>query len=305
MQYNNINKIAPRCVYLLVRLSMATRTSYNSGHSNGYLKRHCGFVILIFLCIALLPINSMAYPDFVISLEEIPEWAPGHPLEIRHIIVGNEENGSVIVTNENTGLPEVSSIALFQYPPDAFVNWSSEYQQYKNFYGIDEDSDGFIVEGNPQTVVLSFFHNAQLMKSVNLSGELAYRDKPDDQFQVPSSLIELRDKLLTYARKAEPQPLKEHYMTAVAYSKNAQDWLLRSTTLESIPTITDIKNERAVSFLTKLIKRMPDFVALERTFFLALKSDLGLSENQYTKAYRISEASKTIVQIKFMGTRDF
>ena len=258
----------------------------------------------IFLFIALSTASDMAYSSFVISLKEIPEWAPGYPLEIRHIIIDGKGAGSVIVTKENAGTPVVSKIALFEYDPDTVEHRSDEYQKYKDFYGVDENSGGYLVEGNPQAIVLSFLKDGQLMKFITLSGALAYSDRVSNQFQLPETIIALRNRLLAYAKQAEPQPKAKYYMTATPYTENQKYWLLKSTKLESIPAITDIKNQKGLAFLNALIKNAPAFLAVEEKLFLILKKEMKLSSKQFKRAFRMSKESDVIVEIKFMTSTE-
>ena len=253
-----------------------------------------------FLFAALFLASSAADSDFIISLKEIPEWAPGRPLEIRHIIVDGKGSGSVVVTNEGMGPPKVSQVSLFEYDTDNFVHWADEYGKYKDFYGSDEDSDGRIVEGNPETVVLSFFNDGLLTKSIVLSGTLAYSDEAGGQFYLPETVIGLRDKLLAYAKRAEPQPKANYYAIAAPYSENQKYWLLRSTKLESIPMIMDMIDERDMVFLGDLVGSAPVFMPLDKERFLRLTKDLGLSGNRFKGTFRTSEKSDAIVEIKFV-----
>lgn len=258
----------------------------------------------VFLFIALLTTSNIAYSGFVISLKEIPEWAPGHPLEIRHITIDGKGTGSVIVTKEKSNTSEVSQIALFKYEPDTIEHWADEYQKYEDSYGVDENSDKRIVEGNPETVVISFFEDGRLIKFITLSGASAYNDKSDKRLPVPEAVIALRNRLLAYAKQAEPQTKAKYYMTATPYTENQKYWLLKSTDLESIPVITDISDQKDFAFLNTLIKRAPAFLAVEEKLFLRLKKETKLSKDQFKKVFRISEESDTIVAIKFMRSTE-
>ena len=300
MQYQSVAKAEYLFISSLVALSVIPTVLHNSKKIINCLTKCFGRATLIFLFIALLAINTTAHANFIISLTEVPEWAPGYPIKTRYIIVDDKGSGSVVVTNQHDGIAEVLEVAQFRYNPGTFADWVSEYHAYKNFYGVDEDSDGVIVEGNPQAVVLSFYSNGRLAKSVNLSGELAYNDKPDAQFQLPASLIALRDKLLLYARNSEPQPRSEYYTVAVPYGENEKYWLLRSTQLEAIPAISDLSDKRGRAFLTKLVENAATFLPLEESFFLKLKNNIGLSSYQFQKIFRVSTESDIIVQIKFM-----
>ena len=278
--------------------------SYDARKIINEITKHSG----IFLFIALSMASDIAYSSFTISLKEIPEWAPGYPLKIRHIIIDNKGIGSVVVTKENAGEPEVSQIELFEYDPDAIEHHANEYQKYKDFYGVNENSNGRIVEGNPKTVVLSFFKDGQLMKFISLRGALAYSDKSGNQFQLPKVVIALRDKLLAYAEQAEPQTKAKYYMTATPYTENQKYWLLKSTQLESILAISDISNQKHLAFLNALIKNSPAFLAVKEKLFLELKNEMKLSNSQFKGILRIPEDSDVIVEIRFMkstGTNDF
>ena len=253
-----------------------------------------------FLFAALFLANGAAHSDLIISLKEIPEWAPGRPLEIRHIIIDGKGSGLVVVTNEDMAQPKVSQVSLFEYDANNFVHWADEYGEYKDFYGSDEDSDGRIVEGNPETVVLSFFNDGLLMKSIVLSGALAYSTEAGGQFYLPATVIGLRDELLAYAKRAKPQPKANYYAIAAPYSKNQKYWLLRSTKLESIPMIVDMIDERDMMFLDDLVGSAPVFMPLKEERFLRLTKDLRLSGDWLKGTFRTSEKSDAVVEIKFV-----
>lgn len=245
-------------------------------------------------------VSGVVHSDFIISLDEIPEWAPGRPLETRHIIIDGKGSGSVVVTNKDMEQPKVSQIALFEYAVDNFVHWTDAYRKYKDFYGSDEDSDGRIVEGNPETVVLSFFDDGLLMKSIVLSGALAYSNEAGGRFQLPEAVIGLRNKLLAYAGQAKPQPKANYYAAVVPYSENQKYWLLRYTKLESIPVITDIIDAKDIRFLSNLMGSAPAFLPLAEDRLLRLKKDLGLSEDRFRGTFRASLESDAIIEIKFV-----
>ena len=249
--------------------------------------------------------SGVAHCGFVISIKEIPEWAPGYPLEIRHIIIDDSGKGLVIVTNVNTGVPEVSQVARFRYDPDDFAHWADDYRKYKSFYGKNEDSDGRLVEGNPKTVILSFFKEGLAMKSISLSGTLAYSSEPGGSFGLPATVIALRDKLLAYAEQAEPQTKAKYYMTATAYGENEKYWLLKSAELESIPVITDITDEKDLAFLNELVNNSPVFLPLEEEHLNRLKKNMKLSEDQFKGTFRTSKESDAIIEIKFMRSTPY
>ena len=298
MQYRNTSKDTSWFVYYFyrpLRQLYATRTEVGDSFAK-YLRCAIG----IFLFAALFLTSDIAYSSFVISLKEIPEWAPGHSLEIRQITIDGEGAGNVVLTNENAGISEVSQIALFRYDPSTFAHWEVDYLKYKDFYGVDEDSDNRIVEGNPQTVVLSFFSDGQPIKFISIRGELAYSDESAKQFALPAALIELRNKLLAYAEQSEPQIKAEYYMTAIPYSENEKNWLLKSVKLESIPTLTNIGDEKELAFLELLIKNMPAFLPLDENFGLKFKEHIKPYSNQSIGIFRTSKESDTIVQIKLM-----
>ena len=293
-----------KCSANLLCSLIISAISYDARKIINEITKHSG----IFLFIALSMASDIAYSSFAISLKEIPEWAPGHPVKIRHIIIDGKGIGSVVVTKENAGEPEVSQIELFEYDPDAIEHHANEYQKYKDFYGVNENSNGRIVEGNPETVVLSFFKDGKLMKFISLRGALAYSDKSDNQFQLPKVVIALRDKLLAYAEQAEPQTKAKYYMTATPYTENQKYWLLKSTQLESILAISDISNQKHLAFLNALIKNSPAFLAVKEKLFLELKNEMKLSNSQFKGILRIPEDSDMIVEIGFMkstGTNDF
>lgn len=258
-------------------------------------------VIGIFLFSALLSANDAVYSNSVISLQEIPEWAPARALQIRHITINGTGIGTVVVTEGDIAAPLVSQVAQFEYDTKAFLFNIEEYEQYKSFYGVNEDQDGRIVEGNPQTVVLSFFNDGQIMKSISLSGTFAYSsDAVDGQFNLPTAVIRLRDKLLAYAKHAKPQPKAKYYTTILPYNDNQRYWLLKSVKLESIPVITDLSDERDLEFLDELIRNAPTFIALGRQRFLRLKRNMNLSDEQFKRIFRTSEESDAIVEVKFV-----
>ncbi len=258
--------------------------------------RHFGFLLFAVWASA----SGIAYADFVISLQQIPEWAPGRALEIRHITINGKGAGEVVVVSEDGEQSRVMQMSLFEYDADNFAHWVNEYQKYKDFYGDDEDSDGRLVEGNPKTVALSFFNDGRLMKSIALSDTLAYSDNSDERFGLPEALIALRDRLLAYAEQAKSQPAASYYATVVPYSENQKYWLLRSTKLESIPVIIDTIDEKDKVFLNELVGGAPAFLPLGEERFLRLTRNLGFSENQFRGVFRISERSDAIVEIRFV-----
>ena len=244
--------------------------------------------------------SSLVYADFVISMQEIPEWAPGRALEIRHITIDGKGTGEVVVVNEDMEQSEVLQTALFEYDSDNFAHWVHEYKGYKDFYGDDENSDGRLVEGNPETIALSFFNDGRLMKSIVLRDAFAYSDNSDERFHLPEALIALRDGLLAHAEQAESQPMASYYATVIPYSENQKYWLLRSTKLESMPILMDTIDERDRVFLNELVGSAPAFLPLEEKRFLRLKSDLRFSDNRFRGVFRISGGSDAIVEIRFV-----
>ena len=258
--------------------------------------RHFGFFSFIAWALA----SSIAHADFVISLKEIPEWSPGRPLEIRHITIDDDGTGSVVVTNEDMDRSKVLQIAQFEYDTNNFTHWEHEYDEYKDFYGIDEDSDGRIVEGNPETVVISFFNDGRLMKSIALSDEFAYGDGSTKQLHLPKALVMLRDRILASAAQAKSQLKAHYYATATPYSENQKYWLFRSTKLESIPMLSNTVDERDKMFLDKLVSRSPTFLPLAKKRFLRLTRDLRFFDNRHRGIFRTSEGSDTIVEINLV-----
>ena len=263
------------------------------------LTKHLG--CLLFVVWALL--GGIAHADFVISLQEIPEWAPGRPLQIRHITIDGRGMGEVVVVNEDDEQSRVLQTAVFEYDTDNFAHWMDEYKKYKDFYGDNENSDGRIVEGNPKTVALSFFNAGRLMKSIVLSDVFAYSDNSDERFYLPEALITLRDRLLAYAEQAESQPATSYYATVVPYSDNQKYWLLRSTKLEAIPLLIDMADERDEAFLNELVGSAPAFSPLGEERFFRLKRDLRFSDNQFRGVFRISKRSDAIVEIRFARSK--
>ena len=253
---------------------------------------------LLFVAWALL--GGIAYADFVISLREIPEWAPGRPLQIRHITIDGEGIGEVVVVNEDEEQSRVLQTAVFEYDTDNFVHWMDDHKNYKDFYGDNENRNGRIVEGNPKTVALSFFDSGRFMKSIVLRNMFAYSDNSDERFHLPKALITLRDRLLAYAKQAKSQPAKSYYATVVPYSDNQKYWLLRSTKLESIPLLIDMANEKDKAFLDELVGGAPAFLPLGEERFFRLMKDLRFSDNQSRGVFRISKRSDTIVEIRFV-----
>ena len=258
--------------------------------------RHFSFFSFIAWALA----SGVAYADFVISLKEIPEWSPGRPLEIRHITIDGNGTGGVVVTNEDMDRSKVLQIARFEYDTNDFAHWAREYDEYEDFYGIDENSDGRIVEGNPETVAISFFNDGQLMKSIVLSDEFAYGNNSAEQLHLPKALVTLRDRILAYAAQAKSQLKAHYYATATPYSKNQKYWLFRSTKLESIPMLSNTTDERDRMFLAKLVKSAPIFLPLVKERFLRLTRDLKFSDNRRRGIFRTSEKSDTIVEINLV-----
>ena len=115
------------------------------------------YFVGIFSLGTLLCASQVALSASVISLEEVPEWSPGNDIEIRHITINDAGEGQVVLTREDMGVNQVLSVSSFQFTQDEFAQRYNEYAEYKDFYGIDENMDGRIVEGNPQTINLSFF----------------------------------------------------------------------------------------------------------------------------------------------------
>ena len=263
------------------------------------LTRHLG----CFLFVAWASVGGIAYADFVISLQEIPEWAPGHPLQIRHITIDGKGIGEVVVVNEDEEQSRVLQTAVFEYDTNNFVHWMDEYKKYKDFYGDNENRDGRIVEGNPKTVALSFFNAGRLMKSIVLRDAFAYSDNSDEQFHLPEALITLRDGLLAYVKQAKSQPATSYYATVVPYSDNQKYWLLRSTKLESIPPLIDTADERDEAFLNKLVGSAPAFLPLGEERFFRLMRDLRFSDNQSRGVFRISKGSDAIIEIRFARSK--
>ncbi len=255
------------------------------------------------LFVAWASVSGIAYADFVISLQEIPEWAPGRSLQIRYITIDGKGMGEVVVVNEDEEQSRVLQTALFGYNINNFSHWMDEYKKYKDFYGDNENSDGRIVEGNPKTVVLSFFNAGRLMKSIVLSDAFAYSDNSDERFHLPEALITLRDGLLAYVKQAKSQPAKNYYATVVPYSENQKYWLLRSTKLESIPLLIDTADERDEAFLNELVGSAPTFLPLEEERFFRLMRDLRFSDNQSRGVFRISKESDAIIEIRFAKSK--
>ena len=233
-------------------------------------------------------------------MEEIPEWSPGYSFEKRHIIVNNSSAGQVVTTKEYQNTFSVSGVSLFYSVLDEFSYWVNEYKNYEDFYGIDEDADGLIVEGNPQMVRLSFFQDGRLKKYVTLSGTLAYTDTPGGKFQIPASIIELRNKLLAYAEITKPQAKADYYITAVPYSANAVYWLLQSVKIESIPIITDNADDKDINFLNKVANNMPNYFPMQKETFIRVLENMNLPMNTTRATFRVSEVDDAIVQVRFM-----
>ena len=263
------------------------------------LTRHLGCLLFV----AWASVGGIAYADFVISLQEIPEWAPGRPLQIRHITIDGKGIGEVVVVNEDEEQSRVLQTAMFEYNTDNFAHWVDEYKKYKDFYGDNENSGGRIVEGNPKTVALSFFNGGRLIKSIVLSDVFAYSDNSDERFHLPEALITLRDGLLAHAKRAKSQPASSYYATVVPYSENQKYWLLRSTKLESIPLLIDMADERDEAFLNELVGSAPAFLPLEEERLSRLMSNLKFSDNQFRGVFRISKGSDAIVEIRFVRSK--
>lgn len=253
----------------------------------------------VFLYSTLLCASEIAFSAFIISLEEIPEWSPGNPIEIRRIAINYTGEGQVVLTKEDTEINQVLQIASFQYVQDDFAKWNSEYMEYKDFYGVDEDVDGMIVEGNPQNLRLSFFSDGQLKKYVSLAGTAAYADASTNEFQVPIGIIELRNKIFTYAEKAIFQDKAKYYVKIQPYSSVQLYWLLESNSIESIPVIFDGLDEENVIFLEKVTQNAPTFYPLEETRFVQLQKKLNLSDDFPRATFRLSKVNNSIAQIQF------
>ena len=257
------------------------------------------YFVGIFPLGTLLCASQIALSASLISLEEVPEWSPGNALEIRRIAINDAGGGQVVVTREDTETDQVLSISSFQFAQDEFAQRYNEYAEYKDFYGIDEDMDGRIVEGNPQTINLSFFSDGQLKKSVSLAGVAAYADVSTNKFEVHTGIIELRDMILTYAEKAIPQDKTKYYIKIQPYSPNQLYWLLESHSIESIPVIFDGLDKKDAVFLQEVIQNAPIFYPLEEMHFVKLQKELILSDDIQRPTFRLSKANNTAVQIQF------
>ncbi len=257
------------------------------------------YFIGIFPLSTLLCASQIALSASVISLEESPEWSPGNPIEIRRIAINDAGEGQVVLTREDTEINQVIAISSFQFAPDEFAQKYNEYLKYKDFYGVDEDMDGIIVEGNPQTIILSFFSDGQSKKSIHLVGIAAYADVSTNPFQVPIGIIELRDMIFTYAEKAILQDKTKYYLTTQPYSSNQLYWLLESHSIESIPIIFNGLDKKSAVFLREVTQNAPIFYPLEETHFVELKKQLSLPDDLQRPTFRLSKANDAVAQIQF------
>ena len=257
------------------------------------------YFVGISLLNTLLCASQIALSTSVISLEEVPEWSPGYPIEIRRIAINDAGKGQVVLTRKDTRINQVLSVSSFQFAQDEFVQRYNEYVKYKGFYGINENIDGRIVEGNPHTINLSFFSDGQLKKSVSLAGIAAYADVSANKFQVPIGIIELRDKIFNYAEKAIPQDKTKYYIKIEPYSSGQLYWLLESHSIESIPVIFDFLDKTNSVFLQEVIQNAPIFYPLEETHFVKFQKELNLSDDLQRPTFRLSKVNNAVAQIQF------
>ena len=258
------------------------------------------FLLVVASAPGELPLASSP-PAFLIAVQALPEWAPGNPLTIRHVVVDGRGAGQVVTTREEDGRVKVLHVGSLRLPPAELERWMQQREEFKAFYGFDENADpSVVVEGHPQAVVFSFFRDGRLSKTVSLSGDTAYTQAPGGEYRVPEALIALRNALFAYADEATPETRAARYLRVVPYGADETHWLLKSTTMEEIPVMTDRADARDRRFFEEVKDRMPAFFPLDEERFTRIRRNLGLDRGRQRATFRASRDDERIVQLRLM-----